>query len=345
MRIGILTFHWATNYGAILQTYALQNYLMSLGNEVSIINYKPAHYDFSWKKMFINPRNVLRLGSIVIRNTKEQLLDKFRQRFLIMTERYYTIEEVQGHLDSFDVLISGSDQVLNPYYTLYGEHKPTSTYYLNFPNYHSKKIGYSLSFGCTVYPDEAVSVARQWINSFDVASVREDTGCNIIASMGYKKKVKVTPDPAILWGRNLFDKIDIVAPKINTSYVCVYMLRHTFKHKIKDAVYIDEMHKAYSMEEWLGLISNSKLLVTNSYHGVIMALLFHVPFIVQLEASEASGMNDRFYTLLSRVGLVSRIVNENFDDLYDNIDIDWEYVDSRLEDFRREGEEYLNIAL
>ena len=45
MKIGILTFHWATNYGAVLQCYALQEYLKSLGHEVEIINYKPHLFD------------------------------------------------------------------------------------------------------------------------------------------------------------------------------------------------------------------------------------------------------------------------------------------------------------
>lgn len=47
MKIGILTFHWATNYGAVLQSYALQEYLSAHGHEVCIINYKPKNYDIS----------------------------------------------------------------------------------------------------------------------------------------------------------------------------------------------------------------------------------------------------------------------------------------------------------
>lgn len=44
-KIGILTFHWATNYGAVLQSYALQEALKELGYEVQIINYKPTKFD------------------------------------------------------------------------------------------------------------------------------------------------------------------------------------------------------------------------------------------------------------------------------------------------------------
>ena len=47
MKIGILTFHWATNYGAVLQCYALQAYLEQLGHNVRVIDYKPLKYDES----------------------------------------------------------------------------------------------------------------------------------------------------------------------------------------------------------------------------------------------------------------------------------------------------------
>ena len=62
MKIGILTFHWATNYGAVLQCYALQTYLESLGHDVRVINYKPKQYDFSlWRffryRLFLHPKS------------------------------------------------------------------------------------------------------------------------------------------------------------------------------------------------------------------------------------------------------------------------------------------------
>ncbi len=49
MKIGILTFHWAANHGAVLQTYALYNYLKALSHEVDIINYYPKYYEFFWQ--------------------------------------------------------------------------------------------------------------------------------------------------------------------------------------------------------------------------------------------------------------------------------------------------------
>lgn len=67
MNIGILTFHWATNYGAVLQCYALQSYLTSIGHNVKVINYKPRQYDESLYKFlryrkFCVLRNIEMLG-------------------------------------------------------------------------------------------------------------------------------------------------------------------------------------------------------------------------------------------------------------------------------------------
>lgn len=41
MKIGILTPHYAYNYGAVLQAFALLHTLRSLGHEALIINRRP----------------------------------------------------------------------------------------------------------------------------------------------------------------------------------------------------------------------------------------------------------------------------------------------------------------
>ena len=63
MKIGILTFHRAHNYGAVLQAYALQEILRSKGHYVEFIDYKNPYllsvYNWlSWKR-FIT-KNVMR---------------------------------------------------------------------------------------------------------------------------------------------------------------------------------------------------------------------------------------------------------------------------------------------
>lgn len=341
MKIGILTFHWATNYGAVLQTYALQQYLVDKGNEVFIINYKPSNYDFSWMSFIHHPKSFIHLPKILMQNYREKSLNVFRKKYLNLTERYFSYEEVANHIRDFDILISGSDQILNPFFTVNGEKKETSTYFLNFPNTKSKKIGYSVSFGCVEYPSFAEDSAKKFIQSFDSISVREDSGITILKQLSCIKKVIVTPDPILLLGKKLFEKIPIKHSKCSQGYTCVYMLRRKYQYKVDNALLIDDFHKCYTMEEWVGAIANSRFLITNSYHGALVAILHHVPFIVDIDPKSEINMADRFYTILSRLDLQGRIVNSCIK-IPDIDSIDWNLVDEKLNTFIKSGESFLN---
>ena len=78
MKIGIITFHWATNYGAILQAYALQNYLIEFGHDVEIINYRPRKNIFLQKLTWIKNRQ---WGNF----RKEKRLNLFRKKNLFVS--------------------------------------------------------------------------------------------------------------------------------------------------------------------------------------------------------------------------------------------------------------------
>lgn len=342
MKIGIMTFHWATNYGAVLQAYALQEYLISKGFSVEIINYKPRRYDYSWLKCLLTPRNLIRIDKIVKTRRKEKLLSVFRMKYLLMTCRYYSISELRERANNYDILISGSDQILNPSFTTTGENGPTSAYYLDFGG-SAKRIGYAVSFGCVKYPEVALPFAMNWINNFSIIGVREDSGINLLASMGFTGQCDVVPDPTLLIGTTLFKRIGIDVNNRSGDYTCIYMLRREMKVK-GNVRYIDEKHRPLSMEDWLKTIVNSKLLITNSYHGMIMAILAHVPFVVMLESGYAQGMNDRFYTLLNKLELEDRIVDftDNSFDKISSKSIDWKNVDKHIDVFRKEGFSFLD---
>lgn len=344
MKIGIITFHWATNYGAILQAYALQEYLKNRGHEVEIINYKPRYFDFVWKYIR-RPWLIRRLKKDLVARKKELKLISFRKSKLITTkQRFYSIQDLTRANLSYNVVISGSDQVLNPSYTVGGENHPTPAYYLAFAN-NSKRIGYAVSFGCTDYPAKALKYAQQWINEFDVVGVREDSGIKILEQMNYEHKSQVVPDPTILCGEKLFDKISILKPE-KEHYLCVYVLHSPVKVNSDNVIYIDDYNNPVSMEEWLGLIIHSCGLITNSYHGMIMAILNHIPFVAVKSKGNGAGMNDRFVTLLSRLDMEERLI-DSLDDYQHilNKTISWEVVDVKLAEFRRKGEMFIENTI
>lgn len=240
---------------------------------------------------------------------------------------------------NYDVVISGSDQVLNASFTLYGENRPTPAYYLqSFPK--SRRIGYAVSFGCNNYPQNALSYAKKWINNFDEIGVREQTGLHILDSMGFNGLKQIVPDPTILKGKSLLKDIKIERHK-QTDYICAYILRKHVELPCDNVVYIDDFNNPLSMEQWLGAITGSKYLITNSYHGMIVAILNHVPFAV---IADARHMNDRFYSLLCQIGLPDRILdNESDIPKLENTPIDWHSVEEKLSKFKQIGMNILNI--
>lgn len=344
MKIGIMTFHWATNYGAVLQAYCLQEYLREQGHEVEIINYKPKQYDGSFLKFIRNRDNWIRLSTYSKIKKKEQLLSLFREKYLNCTSRFIRVNKLTDFASKYDVLISGSDQILNPSFTMYGEDShPSNAYYLGFASNHSIKIGYAVSFGCIEYPNYARIQASTWIQNFDKIGTRENTGLNILNQLKYTGISKLVPDPTILYGSHLYSNVGVDILRNREEYTCVYMLRHELSLKGKVKV-IDEKQTPITMEDWLTTISHSRALVTNSYHGMIMAILAHVPFVVLLENGKNAGMNDRFTTLLNIVGLTSRITNEQsrIEELI-NTPIEWSAVEEKLSSFREIGKRLLDI--
>ena len=338
MKIGIITFHWGTNYGAILQAYCLQNYLESQGHSVIIINYQPKQYEFSWVRFAVHPHNWKSISKQLINLKKEKYLSHFRKQHLHVSKRYYSVQDFGHDFDGYDVLISGSDQVLNPGFTLHGEkYKPSPAYWLGFGPKSITRIGYAVSFGREIYPQEAIKVASDWVNKFNIIGVREQSGLSILDSLGYDGKKTIVPDPTILLGKSLFSSLNIDLNPKKEDYICVYMLRREIK-LVGNIKYIDEAHQPLNMEQWLSTIINASGLVTNSYHGAIMSIFAHVPFVVILETGTGKGMNDRFYTLFKKIGVEDRIacsMEEALSILKQPVD--FTQIDKSLESFKQEG--------
>ena len=351
MKFGILTFHWATNYGAVLQTYALQSFLENEGHEVVVINYKPSKYNDSILNI-IYSRRFLHPSHLIEEIRKEKSLSHFRNQHLHQTTRILKIESICNVTNDLDVIISGSDQVMNPYFLLSGEGKNTltPTYFLGFP-YDGKRIGYALSFGCTVYPEKAKKIASNYIKKFNALSVREKTGIDILHSIGNTKAI-IVPDPTLLQPKSFYHKLISIN---NTSrlYIYCFFIRNK-KQRRKDIMPILAFKNIqwnnddgdYSMQGWLKKIQNSKYVITDSFHCVVMCLKFHTPFCVITEEEGNIGMNDRFYTLLSNLGLEESIVykkNINKDIL--NMRPNWPLIDQKLEDLAEVGYNYLRKTI
>ena len=308
---------------------------------MEIINYKPKIYDMSLLN-FIRKRQFFHLISYLKDLKKEKSLVSFRKKYLLCSRRYTTIEQLQ-HVcsDQYEVLISGSDQVMNPFFLSKGEKGGSTAYFLDFGKESIVRVAYAVSFGVTKYPVALLSMASALISRFNFLSVRESTGIEIMTEMGREGAVLV-PDPTLLLKRSDYDNL-IQSDKRTTcnNKILVYMLHGRFKY-IRNKLYDCDVKviTSESIEEWVIAIKDSRYVVTNSFHGVVFALLYHIPFTVVLQSMKNEDMNDRFFTLLSALCLRNRIMSEsNF--VIDDTDVDWDKVDIMLDRVKQCGLDFI----
>lgn len=339
MKAGIMTFHWAANHGAVLQTYSLAKYLMEkYGIDVEIINYYPHNLEISFYNAIrtIKPRSLCRKLKEL---KKESAIKPFRSS-LPLTHRFYTNDELREAKFDYDIIFAGSDQIWNPYFLMNGENKITPAYYLDFANNKARKIAISASFGCYNFPNECKSIVVPFLNRFYAISVREKTGLDILNSMGVSNG-NLTADPTALITRDEYLKLCVQDSKFKPGCISKFILRNQTSETNK---LIENICCAYSKEkaidieiypipEWLTAIRDSKMVVTNSFHCVMMCLKLHTHFVVVLENGTNAGMNDRFWTLLNTFGLTDRIVSDISDINRITGDIDFIKIDALMKKY------------
>ena len=241
----------------------------------------------------------------------------------------------------YDILITGSDQILNPWFLENGENGGSSAYYLDFGNIDIKRVAYAASFGTTHYPEHLIKRCTNYINKFRLISSREMSGIDIFSTMG-GKNVTLRPDPTLLHTSDFYSCIlteQISLPRC----IRMYMLRGLEKELPQQVVNeVKEIITDQSIEEWLNTIRFSSHLITNSFHGLVFCLLFHVPFSIVLNSLENKGMNDRFFTLLKAIGLENRIfLSTQFSTQNLNHQFDWNQVDTKICEIRDRGWSFL----
>ena len=352
MKVGILTFHWGTNYGGVLQAYALQSYLKRKGYDVDIINYAPRTHRESIL-LCLKSRSVKSIFKRLYEYRKERKFVSFRSKFLSLTQRCYTLDDVEKQIDSYDVVICGSDQVWNPYIIdSFG-----MPYFLPFSG-RFKKVAYAASLGCNEYPQGALRVITPYLREFAYISVRELSAVNIIKDALLDKGVSLMPDPTLLL--NADDLLSLIDehPLAKDGGVFFYILQEnqSLINKIKSLYKagktpVFDAHgrfSAMSIGGWLGGIKYSNLVVTNSFHGVVFSILLHKEFIVVPIEGHLEGMNDRIYTLLQQFDLQERMIEQyNEEDILEisKRSIDWDNVDKVSRSLYAMGESFLLEAL
>ncbi len=351
MKIGIVTFQRTDNYGAVLQAYALQSFLIAQGHEVEILDYWPAQREsFLRRWLAINPRNCMLKWQF---RDIERTFARFRSRHLRLSiPRMQDPKHLASQMPRYDVLVAGSDQIWNP--TWISRIDGGDIFYLlGFGESSTRRIAFAASFGhdgIDTIPPEWQMIFKEHLPAFNAISVREPSGTKLVKKLCGRDDAVAVCDPTLLVPRSLYERL-MPPSKSGTPYMLAFMLHgqeqasisigrqlvHATGYPLRTVLLhttqvLFPRNLPPSPGEWLRLISETELLITNSFHGVVFALIFHRPFIVLHVSGSAAPMNNRITGLLDRLGLAHRIVDHtaSIDPGFAFAPVDWSHVDAQL---------------
>ena len=232
-KVGILTFHNAHNYGAVLQAYALKTKLTRMGYNAAVLNYrnkyiaktyrKVLHIDF-WKRDILPSRwgKVLREVRDVFYGLPEWLRqwkvfeDFIIEKLLDGKQQLLTLEDVAK--SDCDTYILGSDQIwsrelchgLDPVY--FGQFAPEK-----------QKLSYAASVPNSSIPENEKPFFRQYLESLSHISVREEKLAETLRELT-GREIETVIDPTLLLEKQDYEPLCYKKPLKEGNYVFAYFV-------------------------------------------------------------------------------------------------------------------------
>lgn len=357
MKIGILTFHKAKNYGAILQAYALHTALKKNNIDSEIIDYDCDYFRESYKILSLKNRSIKNIiKQLLLFNYKRQKYKKMenfiKKNMKLSANKNILKSTMKKVSNNYEKIIVGSDQVWNLNCT-----NGDLTYFLDFEKSKEKKYSYAASFGKSSVTKNEKKIYKKYLSDFNKISVREKDGKKILDEI-LNEKVKVVSDPTLLLNRNEWDNI-CSERLIEKNYILVYTLysspeiREFAQKKAKeenlDIVVIQsdlkrEIKKSKvirnaGIEEFISLIKHANYVITNSFHGTIFSLLYNKEFYISLIKGD-NAPNSRIENLLKEYKVEQRIIDYNEYEK-DKKKIEYENVNKKIQENKKESLDYL----
>lgn len=376
MRIGILTLPLHTNYGGILQAYALQTILERMGHEVLIIEKKryfpilsewkkPLVYTYRFlKKYLVDPTTIVRKEVI----TKEEypIISQYTQQFIKQYIHTFQVDYVEC-IDStyFDAIVVGSDQIWRPQYFKYTVSPNLSNAFLHFTKgWNIKRIAYAASFGVDIweFPSEWDSEFETCAQMFNGISVREKSGVFLCKEHLNVDATHVLDPTMLLTLDDYRQLIDVVQQPHSRGNLLCYILDPNEKTNIiinqishekrlkpfyitaerKDRTLNLEQRVSEPVEAWIKGFIDAEFVITDSFHACIFSILFKKPFVAI--GNTTRGMS-RFSSLLATFDLCRNLLTD-----ISEYDPEYEYsicsdIDSKLNIMRQHSFDFLTSCI
>lgn len=368
----------SNNYGALLQAAGLEWLVREhTAGDVEHIDYIPPQAPRIAPSVMTRiqniPRRLLRRGKGIVKRllhceskppvfpTDYHVFEEFRNQYLRRTPRITSHEEMLNRQWDYDAVIVGSDQVWRLMYITGSE----DVFFLKFLPQACRRIAYAASFGTDKWggndKPELTSSIKNELNRFDSISVREKSGISICKDV-FGVEAKHVLDPTLLAGRDFYERIinngscheepaDIAYYNIRNQEIPCSLVRDTalkYGKSVKNIYFRSQQGHPdtyYAFPEWLKLIRDAHIVITDSFHAACFAILFEKNFYVL--PSPGGGMT-RIESLLSDLGLGDIFINSRADldkALAGPKAINYNSVNGRLETLRKSSMNFLKDAL
>lgn len=316
MRIGILTFPTAINYGTALQAAALRKVLSPDINTVTFLNHRCKLIDSTNKVFDIGcaldiKYTIAHIYNLDIALKRTRNFKKFQNKYIPLSP---------DNPEIYDTVVAGSDQIWNYNLTDYDYH-----YFLDFPKNNTLKIAYAGSFGLSKIAESQKEKIALKLADFDYLSVREMQAAKIIKEIA-NIDTPVVCDPTLLLSKEEWDEMKEKTFD-KTGYIFVYTVFNSEKiweyaEKLSKetglpirTISYSKLHKRNAEydftagpDRWLSHIMNADYVVTNSFHGLAFSINLEKNFFFDLPP-EKSGVGSRLSDISQRYHLSDRNIS------------------------------------
>lgn len=355
LNIGILTFHCANNFGAVLQCYALQKILEQTQNNIYIIDYRPnflikTTYLFPSINEFINnpvssiKRSIKTFLYLKSRIQSINSFNKFRKENFCI----YPYKKDSELCNKFNTIVIGSDQIWNIEIT----NGFDCLYWGDFTNSNINLITYAASTGRYIFNNNEIEVVKNKLRNFTNISVREIGLKEQIQNL-YQNKVHLVLDPTLLLQKENYSNF-FNEPLEKSKYILIYEVvhdnnterianllaqetdskiirigSHSKNKKIKDICNIGP-------SEFINYIYYAYFIVTTSFHGTAFSIILNKSFYT---LKLGNKIDERANTLLTSINLENRHIQANSSPNYKTID--YKTINPMIDELRSESINFL----
>lgn len=334
-KIALTTKYSAYNFGAMLQTFALQKTIINLGAECIVVdaNRQKKKGIMAWN----SPRSILQNMFYLIHKSELQKgykrFDEFRDSFNL-SQKYDNYDELRTAPPEADIYLSGSDQVWNPM-------DIQENYFLRYAPLEKVRASYAASMGISYMPEGAKRILREYFSEIDYISVREKTAKKIVSEMT-EKEVKIHVDPVMLLSPEEWSQ-EAIEPDYHKPYIFCYILYrpnwlNKWLKKLHDKtgreivvissdayrnIYHTKMVRDAGPREMLGWLRHADFVISSSFHGVALSIANRKPFYAIINPNSPTRIMD----MLDTFNLKGRIIEQDHSfsleplDYADSIDI------------------------